>query len=87
MADETPLPPQNEQRIPVNIEALRHHRQSAQVTNWTKDIRTAVTPGGGRRSRGLVAPTSNSGKNLSHGKLWSLVRRALGKGRQSRKAL
>ena len=24
---------------PINIEALRHHRQSAQVTNWAKDIR------------------------------------------------
>lgn len=26
----------------VNIEALRHHRQSAQVTNWAKDIRTEL---------------------------------------------
>src|SRR5205823_14433166 len=24
----------------INIEALPHHRLSAQVTNWTKDIRT-----------------------------------------------
>ena len=23
----------------INIEALRHHRASAQVTNWMKDIR------------------------------------------------
>jgi len=22
----------------INIEALRHHRESAQVTNWMKDI-------------------------------------------------
>jgi beta-ureidopropionase len=27
---------------PINIEALRHHRQSAQVTNWTKDIRAEL---------------------------------------------
>jgi beta-ureidopropionase len=26
----------------VDIEALRHHRQSAQVTNWAKDIRTEL---------------------------------------------
>jgi predicted amidohydrolase len=26
----------------INIEALRHHRQSAQVTNWVKDIRTEL---------------------------------------------
>jgi predicted amidohydrolase len=26
----------------VNIEALRYHRQSAQVTNWAKDIRTEL---------------------------------------------
>jgi hypothetical protein len=26
----------------INIEALRHHRQSAQVTNWAKDIRTEL---------------------------------------------
>jgi beta-ureidopropionase len=26
----------------IDIEALRHHRQSAQVTNWTKDIRTEL---------------------------------------------
>lgn len=26
----------------VDIEALRHHRQSAQVTNWTKDIRAEL---------------------------------------------
>jgi beta-ureidopropionase len=26
----------------VNVEALRHHRQSAQVTNWTKDIRAEL---------------------------------------------
>lgn len=26
----------------VNIEALRHHRQSAQVTNWAKDIRAEL---------------------------------------------
>jgi SAM-dependent methyltransferase len=47
----------------------------------TKDIRTAVTPGGGRRSRGLIpeATTSSSRAKLRHGKLWSIVRRALGK--------
>ena len=27
---------------PVNIEALRHHRQSAQVTNWMKDVRAEL---------------------------------------------
>ncbi len=27
---------------PINIEALRHHRQNSQVTNWTKDIRTEL---------------------------------------------
>ena len=27
---------------PINIEALRHHRQSSQVTNWVKDIRTEM---------------------------------------------
>jgi hypothetical protein len=26
----------------INIEALRHHRQSAQVTNWPKDIRAEL---------------------------------------------
>ena len=26
----------------VNIEALRHHRASAQVTNWMKDVRTEL---------------------------------------------
>jgi predicted amidohydrolase len=26
----------------VNIEVLRHHRQSAQVTNWVKDIRAEM---------------------------------------------
>jgi predicted amidohydrolase len=26
----------------INIEALRHHRQSAQVTNWVKDIRVEL---------------------------------------------
>jgi len=26
----------------VNIEALRHHRQNAQVTNWPKDIRAEL---------------------------------------------
>lgn len=26
----------------INIEALRHHRQSAQATNWPKDIRTEL---------------------------------------------
>jgi predicted amidohydrolase len=26
----------------INIEALRHHRQSAQVTNWMKDIRAEL---------------------------------------------
>jgi hypothetical protein len=26
----------------INIEALRHHRQSAQVTNWVKDIRAEL---------------------------------------------
>ena len=26
----------------INIEALRHHRQSAQVTNWAKDIRAEL---------------------------------------------
>jgi predicted amidohydrolase len=26
----------------VNIEALRHHRASAQVTNWLKDVRTEL---------------------------------------------
>lgn len=26
----------------INIEALRHHRQSAQVTNWPKDIRSEL---------------------------------------------
>jgi beta-ureidopropionase len=26
----------------VNIEALRHHRQSAQVTNWMKDVRSEI---------------------------------------------
>ena len=27
---------------PINIEALRHHRQNAQVTNWLKDIRAEL---------------------------------------------
>jgi hypothetical protein len=27
---------------PVNIEALRHHRQNAQVTNWPKDIHSEL---------------------------------------------
>jgi hypothetical protein len=27
---------------PINIEALRHHRQSSQVTNWVKDIHTEL---------------------------------------------
>jgi len=27
---------------PVNIEALRQHRQNSQVTNWVKDIRTEM---------------------------------------------
>jgi beta-ureidopropionase len=26
----------------INIEALRHHRQSAQVTNWPKDTRAEL---------------------------------------------
>ena len=26
----------------INIEALRHHRESAQVTNWMKDVRTEL---------------------------------------------
>ena len=26
----------------INIEALRHHRQSAQVTNWMKDVRAEL---------------------------------------------
>lgn len=26
----------------INVEALRYHRQSAQVTNWSKDIRTEL---------------------------------------------
>jgi hypothetical protein len=26
----------------INIEALRHHRESAQVTNWMKDIRAEL---------------------------------------------
>jgi hypothetical protein len=26
----------------INIEALRHHRESAQVTNWLKDVRTEL---------------------------------------------
>ena len=26
----------------INIEALRHHRQNAQVTNWLKDIRAEL---------------------------------------------
>ena len=26
----------------INIEALRHHRQSAQVTNWMKDVRSEL---------------------------------------------
>ena len=26
----------------INIEALRHHRQNAQVTNWAKDIRAEL---------------------------------------------
>jgi hypothetical protein len=26
----------------INIEALRHHRQTAQVTNWAKDIRVEL---------------------------------------------
>ena len=26
----------------INVEALRHHRQSAQVTNWPKDIRAEL---------------------------------------------
>ena len=26
----------------INIEALRHHRQSAQMTNWPKDIRAEL---------------------------------------------
>ena len=27
---------------PINIDALRHHRQSSQVTNWGKDIRSEL---------------------------------------------
>ena len=27
---------------PINIEALRHHRQNAQVTNWLKDVRAEL---------------------------------------------
>jgi beta-ureidopropionase len=27
---------------PINIEALRHHRETAQVTNWMKDIRAEL---------------------------------------------
>jgi hypothetical protein len=26
----------------INIEALRHHRAGAQVTNWLKDVRTEI---------------------------------------------
>ena len=26
----------------INIEALRHHRANAQVTNWMKDVRTEM---------------------------------------------
>ena len=26
----------------INIEALRHHRESAQVTNWMKDVRSEL---------------------------------------------
>jgi hypothetical protein len=26
----------------INIEALRHHRESAQVTNWMKDVRAEL---------------------------------------------
>ena len=26
----------------INVEALRHHRESAQVTNWMKDIRSEL---------------------------------------------
>ena len=26
----------------INIEALRHHRQNAQVTNWLKDVRAEM---------------------------------------------
>ena len=37
----------------INIEALRHHRASAQVANWMKDVRSGTARRSSMRNRSI----------------------------------